>query len=49
MTSVSFSPGSGALAGHPLDIDREFLRNGKCLHMTERHRSAHNPWDIGKF
>ncbi|NXD63457.1 ARLY2 lyase, partial [Eolophus roseicapillus] len=27
MTSVSFSPGSGALAGHPLDIDRELLRN----------------------
>lgn len=35
MTCVSFSPGSGALAGNPLEIDRELLRSGKCLPMTE--------------
>ena len=35
MTSVSFSPCSGALAGNPLEIDRELLRSGKCLPMTE--------------
>ncbi|NXW39053.1 ARLY2 lyase, partial [Phaetusa simplex] len=27
MTCVSFSPGSGALAGNPLEIDRELLRS----------------------
>ena len=32
LTSVSLFPGSGALAGNPLDIDREMLRSGNvCL------------------
>jgi len=47
MTFVSFFPGSGALAGNPLDIDRELLRSGKCVPVTERHRSTHNIWELG--
>lgn len=47
MTSVSFSPGSGALAGNPLEIDRELLRGGKCLPGSERHKTARSIWEGG--